>query len=61
MEINGECLVITNSDTNFPNNSAEECCFYCNERDVNKLKACELCKCVFYCSEDHKRIHFNDR
>ena len=61
MANNGECFENTNFNTIFPGESPEQCCFYCNERDVNKLTACEFCNCVFYCLRDHQKIHFNDR
>ena len=39
----------------------EECCFYCNEKDVKKLKICEICRCTYYCSKAHQNIHVADR
>ena len=32
-------------------------CFYCNEKDADKLKRCRLCKIVLHCSKDHQNIH----
>ena len=39
----------------------EECCFYCNEKDINKLNICENCRSVYYCSKDHQNIHLAGR
>ena len=37
----------------------ETYCFFCGENDTMKLQGCEHCKEVFYCGEDHKKLHYH--
>ena len=45
----------------YSDKNCEQCCFYCNEKDVEKLKACGICQTVYYCSKDHQNIHLASR
>ena len=51
----------TDSNAIYSDIQCEQCCFYCNEKDIKKLNLCENCRCVYYCSKDHQNIHLAGR
>jgi len=38
--------------------TAAKCCFFCQSEDPNGLIQCQKCEIVYFCSEDHGRIHW---